>query len=90
MAKYLITYDYHKDRNYELLYELLNKWNAKRIVESVWFANLNGDAVAVRSALQRVADSDDVFVVIELIKESDWAYSAGVQADGATWLNNNI
>lgn len=90
MAKYLITYDYRNTRNYTPLYNLLAQWGAARLLESVWLANLNGTAAAVRDALTSVADSDDVFAVIELKNGSDWATTSGVQKNGVEWLEANL
>jgi hypothetical protein len=90
MAKYAISYDYHKVRNYKPLYELLIAWNAKRLLESLWLANLDGSAVAVRAALESVADADDAFAVIQLVEGSDWATTKGVYTTGVDWLQANL
>lgn len=90
MAEFLISYDYHEERNYERLYELLAKWRAVRLLESLWVANLTGDAEGVISSLRRVADNDDAFAVIELVKGSDWAVTEGVYELGYEWLQRNL
>ena len=90
MAKYLMSYDYHKSRDYTALYALLRHWGAARILESLWLADLDGSATAVRLDLKNCADADDVFVVIELKPGADWAFTAGVQSAGGNWLENNV
>jgi hypothetical protein len=90
MAKYLITYDYKNARDYTKLYQLLGQWQASPLLQSVWLANLNGTAGAVRDALESVGDSDDAFAVIELKAGSDWATTAGVRQVGADWLASNL
>jgi len=90
MSKYLLSYDYHHERDYKKLYELLDRWGAKRILESLWFANLNGTATAGREALKSVADADDAFLVIELQEGSDWAHTRGVYKTGSEWLSANL
>lgn len=90
MAKYLISYDYHRIRNYKPLYEKLTSWKAKKLLESIWLANLNGTAKAVRAELEAVADNDDAFAVIELQALSDWATTKGVYTEGTDWLTANL
>jgi hypothetical protein len=90
MAKYLISYDYHKIKNYQPLYDQLTAWKAAKLLESVWLVNLKGTATAVRNALQAVADADDSFAIIELQEGSDWATTKGVKKPGVEWLKKNI
>lgn len=90
MALYVLGYTYHRQRNYSRLYKLLADWGAKRILDSTWFANLNGSAVAVLNALKAVGDSDDAFFVVELKPDSDWATTKGVYQQGADWLSANL
>ena len=90
MSLYLISYDYHKQRDYRRLYALLGSWGAKRLLESLWLASLTGTAAQVRSVLKSVADADDTFAVIELSSSADWAVTAGAYVDGVTWLQTHI
>lgn len=90
MALFAISYDYHNQRNYEPLYNLFEAWGAERLLESLWLANLNGDAVAVRSALMSVGDHDDSFAVIELDPAADWATTPGVYSAGVNWLKLHL
>ena len=90
MGLYVIGYDYHKERDYRRLYEILAQWKAVPLLESLWLANLNGSAPAVRNALQKVGDSDDTFAVIELKAGSDWAATKGTKKGCAEWLRAHI
>jgi hypothetical protein len=69
----LISYDLKKVKNYPKLYECLNQWQAQRLLESLWVANLRGPASAIRQMLANYIDGDDAIVVIELQPGIDWA-----------------
>ncbi len=73
MALYLISYDLRKMRKYEPLYRLLNGWKAKRLLESLWLAELPGGAEAIRDIVMKTVDSDDGIAVIQLNGRFDWA-----------------
>ena len=90
MALYVISYDYRNNRNYDPLYALLERWNAKPLLESVWLANLNGSAPAVRRELVSTGDGDESFAVIELKPNSDWATTPGVKQSGVEWLETHL
>lgn len=89
MAKYLITYDLHKQRRYTALYELLSLWKAVPLLESVWFAQLSGTAEEVRNFLLQTLDADDSLAVIELKPGSDWA-TRKVDNIATNWLSSHI
>ena len=73
MALFLISYDFHRVKKYERLYEVLEtKWKAKRLLESLWLAELKGPASEILRLLRAVIDSDDSLVVIELRGNFDW------------------
>ena len=73
MPTFVISYDLKKHKNYPRLYECLNQWSAKRLVESFWLAELRGPAAAVRDILLQYVDHDDALVVIEVTGDADWA-----------------
>jgi CRISPR/Cas system-associated endoribonuclease Cas2 len=54
MSLYVITYDVRtKNRDdYQSLYDQLNEWGAAHLQNSVWLADMNGTASAVRDALR--------------------------------------
>lgn len=90
MAMFLITYDLHKQRNYEQLYKLLHLLSAVRLTESVWLARLVGPAPEVRRHIVAACDNDDGIAVIELKPDSDWATTRGVYSAGTDWLEANL
>lgn len=83
MNYYLISYDLRRKRNYQGLYEILEQWQAQRLLESLWLAELVGPAEAVRNIIQARCDADDGVAVIELRGPFDWAtdrvYKGGLQ-----------
>lgn len=90
MAKFLISYDYHRQRDYSGIHDLLeNKWKAARLLESLWLASVNGTADQVLDAVVRQGDEDDSFAVIELKPGSDWQTRFAEQP-GYDWLNKHI
>lgn len=89
MARFLITYDNHPPRDYSALYRLLASWKAVRLAESVWLANLNGDAGTVRDVVSRTLDNSDTLAVLELKQGSAWA-TRNVNAAANAWLSAYI
>ncbi|HEX8541083.1 MAG TPA: hypothetical protein VF671_05205 [Pseudomonas sp.] len=73
MALYFLEYDLRKQRNYKPLYDELARFNAVRILESLWcFNRVNTNAVGLRDYFSTLIDSDDGVMVSEV---SDWACS---------------
>ena len=71
MALYFIEYDLRKSKNYQPLYDELAKFNAKRILESLWcFNRINTDAAGLRDYFKGFIDADDGIIVSEI---NDWA-----------------
>jgi hypothetical protein len=89
MSNYYITYDLHKRRNYDSLYQLLASWRAVRLTESDWLATLNGAADVVRDVVLQHLDSDDTVAVIEIPKGADWA-TMRVSSAANAWLSSNV
>lgn len=89
MAQFLITYDNKSPRNYTALYRLMAGWNAVRLADSVWLANLVGPAHVVRNIVQGTMQLNDRVAVLELQPGSDWATSR-VDAAASTWLATYI
>jgi hypothetical protein len=86
MAQFLITYDNHPPRDYSALYRLMAGWNAVRLAESVWLANLNGPASTVRDIVATTLDNFDTVSVLQLQHGTDWA-SQNVSAAANAWLS---
>lgn len=72
MAVYFIEYDLRKARNYQKLYDELNKFQAKHVLESLWCIQTDQgySAEAVRDHFGQFIDNDDGLIVT---KASDWA-----------------
>lgn len=87
--QYLITYDLHRTRNYLRLYELLARWKAVRLTESLWMANLKGPADAIRSIVAGTLDNDDTVAVVQLVQGADWA-TLRVKPGASEWLSTFV
>jgi hypothetical protein len=89
MTSFLIAYDNKPPRNYTALYQLMAAWNAVRLADSVWLANLNGTATQVRDIVQSRLQANDVIAVLELKQGSNWA-TRHVPPAASAWLSANI
>ncbi len=68
MTLYFISYDLRNNRDYQTLYNELGKFNAIRILESMWcFKKLNTNAGSLRDHFKSFIDSDDGLMVSEVI-----------------------
>lgn len=71
MALYFLSYDLRGERDYQTLYDELEKFHAVRILESEWcFKRINTDAKGLRDYFKRFIDEDDGLCVSEV---KDWA-----------------
>lgn len=71
MALYFLSYDLRKARNYQPLYDELARFNATRVLESLWaFKRINTSCAALREHFKQFIDRDDGLVVTEVV---DWA-----------------
>ncbi|OGF01589.1 MAG: hypothetical protein A2509_03080 [Candidatus Edwardsbacteria bacterium RIFOXYD12_FULL_50_11] len=71
MALYFLEYDLRKDRDYQKLYDELNKFNAVRILKSLWcFNRINITSEGLRDYFKQFIDSDDGLMVAEV---TSWA-----------------
>ena len=84
-----MSYDAHRVRSYDRLYDLMAIWEAERILESVWVAELLGPAEIVRDHIRSALDSDDAVAVIELAPDAQWATHLA-QERGVIWLQQHI
>lgn len=72
MKLFVISYDLRNQRDYQKLYDELNRLRAKPILESTWCLNL-GDvntSQKVRDHFCQFIDSDDALIVSEV---RNWA-----------------
>ena len=89
MAHFIISYDLHKQRNYQPVWDLLESWGAVRLLESLWVVTLPNKASHIRDAVKDAADDDDSVAVVELKAGSGWAASKA-KKEGVAWLRQNI
>ena len=88
MPLYVISYDEHPSRNYEECHQLMFKWQARRLLESVWLAELAGPAEAVRRILQAAFRGSGSIAVLELLPNADWSIEA--RKEGMEWLHAHM
>ena len=73
MAKYIVSYDLiAPGKNYQLLYDALEKAGAKKVLLSQWVLNSNQTAMQLRDAIHAYMDANDRILVDEL-SASNWA-----------------
>lgn len=83
MGLYFLSYDLRKARNYQPLYDELAKFNATRVLESVWcFERLNITSAGLRDYFARLIDGDDGLLVVEC---KGWAAQRPLANPPATW-----
>ncbi|QXB02777.1 hypothetical protein [Aeromonas sp. FDAARGOS 1416] len=71
MALFFLNYDLRKQRNYQPLYDELAKYNAVRILESMWcFKRINTNSEKLRDYFKQFIDADDGICVSEV---NEWA-----------------
>jgi CRISPR/Cas system-associated endoribonuclease Cas2 len=86
---YVLTYDVRaKNHDYQPLYDLLGTWGAAHLQNSVWLADMNGTAQAVRDAMMAKMHKDDTACVIQIFKNSGWA-TQNARTDGVQWLKDH-
>lgn len=68
---YLIDYDLRKERDYQKLYDELNRLKAVQVLESCWCIKFEGvSAIKLRNHFKQFIDSNDGLMVSEV---TDWA-----------------
>ena len=88
MPLFVLTYDVRATHHdYSNLYALLNSWRAGHLQNSVWLADMNGTAEAVRDAMRTHMHKDDTVSVIQLPApgNANWA-AINCRPEGITWL----
>ena len=69
MKIYFVDYDLRGERDYQTLYDELNRLNGSRVLESLWSLKLNDNTtcVALRDHLLKFMDNDDGLIVSEVV-----------------------
>ncbi|RDI13211.1 CRISPR-associated endonuclease Cas2 [Flavobacterium sp. AG291] len=65
MPMFFISYDLRKQRNYQTLYDELERYDGVRVLESVWCIKVNAEYEKVRDYFRQYIDVDDGILVIE-------------------------
>ncbi len=78
MAKYLITYDLKKTKDYPHLWTELGRLGACRAMLSVWILKSNSTAEQLVKHLRSFIDADDKLLVVAT---GDWASVGMTQAE---------
>lgn len=67
MALYVLSYDLRNRRDYQKMYDELARFNAMKVLESVWcFKRFNTNAGELRDHFSSFIDSDDRLFVAEI------------------------
>jgi hypothetical protein len=72
MARYQVSYDLRKQRNYDELYKALEAYGAIRILESDWLLQSTQTTGQIRDSLARHIDGDDALFVAALTGGAAW------------------
>lgn len=86
MSVMMVGYDLRKPgRNYQPLYDALNRYTNCHALESMWFIDTRKSAADVRTELCKHVDPNDQIYVIRLHR--DWG--ACRTENCTTWLNDS-
>ncbi len=69
MKIFFVDYDLRGDRDYQTLYDELNRLGGKRVLKSLWSLKLNDntDCSSLRDHLMQFIDNDDGLIVSEVV-----------------------
>ena len=71
MVKYFISYDLRNSRNYQKLYDEMDKFKAVQVLESLYcFKYKDNQTEELRNHFSKFIDSDDGLIII---KSAFWA-----------------
>lgn len=88
MTCYIISYDLHKQKNYDALYKAIKSYGTwAHILESTWAVVTENSASQVRDHLTSHMDSDDEIFVIKSGREAAWR---GPDDKITKWLKTNL
>lgn len=87
MSRFVLTYDVRATHHdYSRLYDQLNAWGAAHLQNSVWLADINGGASAIRDTMIGHMHRDDTVSVIQLPDTgANWA-AINCRPEGVAWL----
>jgi CRISPR/Cas system-associated endoribonuclease Cas2 len=87
MTTYILTYDLNKNKDYEQLWNELERLEAHRALRSFWLLNVDATAPDLRDHFSDFIDDDDFLWVSELTKHRNFtkAFKGTKQ-----WLSENM
>ena len=86
MTPYVVAYDLIEVKNYQALYDELERLGGHRVQDSVWLVAVNDTAKGLGGHLVKFMDSDDRIFVDELVK-NNWFKNANKGT--SNWIKNN-
>ena len=86
MTTYTVSYDLIKSKDYQTLWDELERLKAHRTEESYWLVAYNGTAKALHDHLKKFVDSDDKLWVSELTKNH---YYSNAKGGTNAWITAN-
>lgn len=86
MTTYLISYDLIKRKDYQTLWDELERLGAHRTLESLWLINVRNTAQELLDHFLGFVDDDDKLWVSELTKNHTFK---GAKAGTNNWLKAN-
>lgn len=86
MTTFTVSYDLIKRKDYQTLWDELNRLGAHRTQASYWLVNVNNTAKELHDHLKNFVDGDDKIWVSELTKNHWFANALGGTND---WLAKN-
>lgn len=88
MKTYIINYDLRQQRNYQVLYDVIQthtRW--AHVLESTWAIESNKTAAQIRDELSLYIDHDDGIIVTSAAGDAAWI---GLQNSVSDWLKQSI
>lgn len=86
MSTYTVSYDLIKRKDYQSLWDELNRLGAHRTQASFWLVSVNNTARELHDHLKKFVDGDDRIWVSELTKNH---YYANALAGTNDWISKN-
>ena len=87
MPAYMICYDNQHDG--DAVGEQLREWKCVRPFGSLWFGNLNSDALTIREILRALIGDGEGLFICEVKPSSDWA-GLKMHYTVSDWVRANI
>ena len=88
MPSYMIFYDVKKANN-DAVAEQLREWECVQPFDSLWFGNLNDNAMNIRETLKSLSSVGEALFICEVKPSSDWA-GLKIHDTFTAWIRRNI